>query len=881
MPIQNIQGLVDKNGLTYIPNFTRNYYEEGLANLGQRNTNDSILENVTFTIADIFSELKRYITNNSNPYLYIIYYQDNQGKIHFYTLNETNIKANYNDPINISDLQDIIAILQSENIDTLKELGYIIELNTQLSNSGDNTSLILNKQLNIISELFDYINNPKDENGNPLKDENGYDIHPIRKNKLFIPVNYQFGYIANGINKSTIYHSFKDIYVNVITEGFNNQEDDYELEDKNFYLSNIFYCSQQSFIKTDVYEYIFKQEENDERVVCSLKFTLPYINNDDYWVINGQKTSIQAKAHDAVNLNIILAYYHNVNGIDTYEYLSGLNNNFKTEQISYQSEPTTFKVKNGKDIITCAIKTPIIKKTNLTKDEINLNTVLQNSTLIIISKITDIFINGKNVEKFGNGFVTTMWHYQDDEFKIICAEDDIALDFNQLTNFENLLKYEIQNVNQVTPDNFLYRHLIFDQIYQQLKQDNKQSLYSYPVLQNIKGSQYNNKYSNNMNFSLKYINYISGEINKDIKGVSKSSDIKYLNNNSNVSNITNIVTNALYQYTTNNKVNYYNEYIPNYNVPLFDLSEILVKDFNVLNKTNIITFDYDGTTYYSYIGSTHQTPKNILTIGSSNLDINLGENTLTDYHTKSNFKIQPIININFDTINANGNLNVSGNIDVEGDIILNKFEWNKSEINGIEIQSTSFVPQFKYYTFNNDLNPSDNKLIESNNIYKIIWLDNLESDIKSLSRSANDSNLRYGSDAAKQYLYISPIIGVNSLENQMRYYYKYNDLLVLPNLVKYLGLDINVTDFESNTNEIIKIDGQPLYLVSSNNILADSISIVGATDIGVAIDTLNTNEFYLGNTLYVTYIKSLNKLIVNEVQSNKIKSIWKIPTEIN
>ena len=55
MPIQNIQGLVDKNGLSYINNgnFIDQYYNEALANLGQRNTNDSLLESITFTIKDI------------------------------------------------------------------------------------------------------------------------------------------------------------------------------------------------------------------------------------------------------------------------------------------------------------------------------------------------------------------------------------------------------------------------------------------------------------------------------------------------------------------------------------------------------------------------------------------------------------------------------------------------------------------------------------------------------------------------------------------------------------------------------------------------------------------------------------------------------------
>ena len=908
MPIQNIQGLVDKNGLSYISNFTRDYYEEGLANLGQRNTNDSLLENIIFNVKDIFLELNNYIgdpvhTNINDPYIYVIYYneevntENSIGK--FYTLDrqkinemyelnehelyvleayisnrlltsqEEEIYSRYIDSL-ISKLQDIVSMVQSNDLDLLKINGYITELviSDENTNNTDNNYLILNKKLNIISELFDtiYKSNSKDS------------LPQIRNYRIFIPVNYLFGYIANGINKSTIYHSFKDIYVNSIPENFNNNEDDYELEALEFYLGNIFYCAQQKFIKTDIFEYLFSLVNNVENIECSKKFTFPYVDEDEYWVINNLKTSIQAKAHDAMNLNIILAYYYKDGNVATYRYLSGLNN-IQVDKIGTEdsSNAIKFNIKSGNDIISCSIQTPKVKETDLvTKAGIKLQNVLEKSTLVIISKIADIVSSGNNLEKYGDGFVTTIWHYNEDHFDYISVEDNIALDFNQLTNFDNLLKYEIKHVQQVEPDNFLHSHLIFDQIYQQLKQENNKSIYSYPVLQNIKGAQYNNKYANNMNFSLKYVNYISGEIGVDIKGVSKGSDTKYLKNNNNISNSSNTVTNALYQYVVNNKVNYYNEYIPNYNVPVFDISEVLVKDSNIINKQNIITFDYDGTMYYSYIGTSQNTNKNVLTIGSSNIDINLGENTLTDYNTKKSFSTQNTINIDFSKIYANGKLTVAKDIEVGGNILLNKFEWTKSTINNTEIQSTSFIPQFRYYSF-------INSITNTSNIFKLLNINSLESEMRNLSISASNSGLAYGSDAAKYYLYICPIITIpHSSENNMPYYYKYNDLLVLPNLVNYLGLDPNiVVNFESNTNDIITINGKQLYLVSSNNILGDSISIISSTETGVTIDLLNSKDFYLGNTLYITYVPSQKKLIVNEVQSNKIKSIWKIPTQIN
>ena len=367
-----------------------------------------------------------------------------------------------------------------------------------------------------------------------------------------------------------------------------------------------------------------------------------------------------------------------------------------------------------------------------------------------------------------------------------------------------------------------------------------------------------------MNFSLKYVNYVSGEPGVDIKGISKGSDTKYLKNNSNTA-----VTNAIYQYTENNKINYYNEYIPNYNIPLFDMSEFLIKDANVLNKYNIITVSNTGDLYYSYIGTSHDTNKQTLTIGSSYLNINLGENTLTDYNTKRSFKVQDNLNIDFKNIYAHGNLSVSNDVTIDGNLNLRHFEWIITTVNGIEVKSTVIVPQFKYYVF-------------GNNPYVKLNINSLEQSIKDLKNSLQPS---IGSDNAKDYLYISPILTIsNSPIKNVESNYKYNDLLVLPNLVKYLGLKSDdVTVFESNTNEIISITNgnttEKLYLVSSNNILSESLSIVNSTDTGTIINVSN-KEFYTGNTLYITYIESSKKLIVNEVQSHKVKSIWKIPTQI-
>ena len=825
MAIQNIQTLVDKHGIEHISNedYLIKYYNEALANLGQRNTNDSLLDYVLYNTEDIYQDII-----NEPLYKFIIY--DGQD---FYTLKESE------DIDNIEYIYEVIRAVES-NVNN----DYIQKITLEVSDSdiNNNKYIICNLRLNIISSIYNYIN----------KDEKICD-------NLWIPINYTFGYISNGINKNVIYSNFKDVYINVIPKFFDNENDDYELENLSFYYSNIFYFKTQNYINTDVYQYIFK----DNNIVVELKFTLPYVDENDYWRINNVSTNIQAKAHDAVNLNIILAYYYKQSNSSNYKFLSGINN-INTNNINKVVK--RFKLQNENSTINCVLDIPQIAQYKVTKENVEVYKILSNSTLVIIAKIQDIVEDSVDLSKFGDGYTTTIWKYNptEDSYDYISIDEygEVAIDFNLLTNFDNLLKYQVKQIKQVEPDNFLFSHIIFDQIYYNIKQEDNNIIYAYPVIQNIIGPDYNNKYINNMNFSLKYISNYLGKDGQDIYKIAVGTDNKYLKINNG-----NYVTNSLYQYVVNNKINYYNEYIPNYNIPVFDMSEFLIKDINTMNKYNIISFDYNGNMYYSYLGTSHESDKNILTLGTYTTNINLGENTLANKQTKSNFKIQETFNINFNNINANGLLTVNNDTIVNGDLQVYKFEWNVSTINNKKIISTQFVPKFEYYIF-------------GGNNYIILNIDNIIDDVKNIQNKVG-TNYQFGSLNAKDNLFICVIISVKSETNNITYYYKYNDLLVLDNLIRYLNLDLSqVTTIKSDTNDIIYINGDPVYMVSSNSILANNFTIVNSTDTGININISNTSNVYFGNMLYVTYIPEDKTLIVNEVQSNKVKSIWKIPTNI-
>ena len=209
MPIQNIQSLVDKNGLSYIGNedYITKYYNEALANLGQRNTNDSLLKYESYSFKEIYND----IIDPDYFYEYAIYNGTN-----FYTLNKESIENDGYNILNIDDLYEVIESIETDIVNNIycKE----IILNISELDVNDNKYLKCNSRLNIIDSLWQYIHTQNNCQNLwiPINDVNGND------NKLF-------GYVSNGINNNIIYNNFKDIYVTAIPAIFNDRSDDYEL----------------------------------------------------------------------------------------------------------------------------------------------------------------------------------------------------------------------------------------------------------------------------------------------------------------------------------------------------------------------------------------------------------------------------------------------------------------------------------------------------------------------------------------------------------------------------------------------------------------------------------------------------------------------------
>ena len=109
----------------------------------------------------------------------------------------------------------------------------------------------------------------------------------------------------------------------------------------------------------------------------------------------------------------------------------------------------------------------------------------------------------------------------------------------------------------------------------------------------------------------------------------------------------------------------------------------------------------------------------------------------------------------------------------------------------------------------------------------------------------------------------------------------------------YLDLP-NSTKVISTTNDIIRINGESKYICTNNNELSKFINITVdniSNDSDITISFKNDDEnidytnisssnWFIGNTLDLAYFEKYTTLIVNERKTNKIQSIWKLPTNI-
>ena len=647
--------------------------------------------------------------------------------------------------------------------------------------------------------------------------------------------------------------------------------------------------------------------------------TLPYIDDNGYWVINDISTGIYARGRHAGNPNFILVETTDING--GFNILSGAKKEellkdlawvskiakieplekINLENLSFVGEYDYFQVK-------CSI--PDLTQLNEVKKN-ELMPQLENALIVCVSPVSCIVYNSDNetdninytrddvFEIYGEyGVITTIWAINDDgEFDYIRKRNNqtAAADFNYLSNINNLINYAVQNVEPVHPDRYTFTHLVFDPTTTTLKNNTTESkTYIYPNIVNKTSSEYNSSnYNNDLNITPKFNDTILTTADgKNIAGLAQS-ELRYLNTSDEATGITaNVVTNALYSYYSSGVNGRYNEYIPNYNVPTFDLSEVLTRNETLLNRLNILSFNSSGVSYLSYIGTSVDKEKTIMTIGTTDTNINMGTTTLSK--TQHNFTPQTKLEVDFDDVKISGETNVTGNLTVDKDIYMTGTTWAKDYINvSSEAQNINTTYYTTIYTaasrYIYELNDKQSG-VKNAGIIQLLTedgLDNLTStEAATMMQNTGLSNMMsyalFNYAYSKNKLYtISSIVeyyttttmqenGILEHNGTEQHYIYFSDGIYVPVLMKQLGLDkyinknknyVDISNVTLTSNmEVITVNESPIILLSSStNLYPDKYLYTPGSD----RVTNFTYTMFTSNPMKITYYAVGKKLYLN------------------
>ncbi len=253
----------------------------------------------------------------------------------------------------------------------------------------------------------------------------------------------------------------------------------------------------------------------------------------------------------------------------------------------------------------------------------------------------------------------------------------------------------------------------------------------------------------------------------------------------------------------------YNEFIFNENIPTLDFAEIFNRNFNVLNRLNVVSLDNNGTIYNAYIGTSYdEQNKSTLHIGTTNTNINIGSETLVDELEKTKFNTHNNISIDFENIILNATKQVITKQNILYQATFNNITYNILSIPLIGICSAMY----------------SSSLFTTENI--------------SLSNT----------------LYINDIPQISnyklSLYNLFNTYFNVN----LPNNEKNISLNIyNIKDIISSVNPQYNED---MYFISTKYNNNDRLHILFSNNIIQSNNVVNSNVIYAGYKLNIMYYVS-------------------------
>ena len=575
--------------------------------------------------------------------------------------------------------------------------------------------------------------------------------------RLYIPLDYEFHYICNKNNEMEIYYS-TNIYV-TLTSLSSVYLEEYWNNNKNL----IYDYNGVNKIKVYNFEIKYNSIEDPIINSVSIKdiYTMPYINANENWSINDIDTKIKATGDNAGNPNIIIIFNKDKNndGNRSFEILNAISNKEHIEGADYQLK--WFNVNNAlfeniyTDKIRCCAYIPVIDDYNFTyfKDSI----ILSISDLDCL-EYDDYKYNYKGsyimtmwhlIEKNNGSYAFDYIKHTDTEYSLALGstinllnetnDDSIAnLNAQDLVLLKSILttvgqeRLAINNNNWLIIKNKQSEEYYDSSTKDKLYNNDLNAIVQYNDMISIKANHIihnqNNKYISNIdNLNITNLLYPKYTIVTTTEnGQEAVTKLKRIENNvinkiresritikgQSITNIESLIeeinsgiieVEELKDVIIENaeKINSnYDEYIFNSNIPSIDFKEVFNRNVNVLNRVNIVSLDNNGKIYNAYIGTSYnEINKNILHIGTTNTNINVGTDTLFNEIDKSKFNVHNILSLDFDNIILNSKKKLISKTNNIYQYINGVITYNMSTINLIGTCMSTFIP---FDIFNNE-----------------------------------------------------------------------------------------------------------------------------------------------------------------------------------
>ena len=521
--------------------------------------------------------------------------------------------------------------------------------------------------------------------------------------KVIIPEDYKFYYYYNSNNENEVWSSSEYIVVNYVTDITQVVPNTVCVIDK---------TAKQNYSSIYKFSISYKVNDTDENQILVTKvYALPYINNNHYWVVNDTETGIYASGDYTGQPNIMMIHTsydagtHKVlhmPSLTAYDYNDTINRVEWTQSYCNLNLITNITA-SGKgtegSVETTTYKAytyvPVISQLNTNDDLLSL---YKNSLLI---NIIDSTYNERLYT------TSTLWQFDNIEKKFTYIENDTngcVFSMADLSSTYSAFEIFVKNYSATfVPDEYQYRSLAFKQVKDDLKNTDKnsQALANKGfLLSHVMSSANANQVSNNAVLKLYYNNYKLDSNNGYIPDLSntyysidfnRQIDVKCLEEASITDGQTSKKSSTYYDYTFED------------NVPILDIAETILDGVTIKDTQSILALNDSGTAYTASLGFDYYSfDKNTIHLSSSAYIPKIGNIDLAkSYYGKylkgpSNFKI--------DFKNT----------------ITNTVVWNQLSEN---IYSTTYTPIYKdggypVEIYFNGYDGSDpNKTIYNQNIY--------------------------------------------------------------------------------------------------------------------------------------------------------------------